>query len=177
MESCARVTIFFKVSTKPRMSFATFVNVPSYWPAEIVAGALQDHARALILGTRSFGKGSVQTIMPLGVNGAMRMTTARYYTPSGRSIQSVGIEPDIKVEIAKIEKIETGLGTREADLRGSLENTDDNAAERQEKADQERADKEENVKDEEVQDYQLSRALDLIEGIALYSELPRSTEE
>lgn len=151
------------------------INGGSASASEIVAGALQDHARALILGTRSFGKGSVQTIMPLGVNGAMRLTTARYYTPSGRSIQSVGIEPDIKVEMAKIEKLGNGASTREADLRGSLENTDDNAKERQKKADKEingRGDKK-----EKPEDYQLSRALDLIEGISLYAEMPRSAEE
>lgn len=151
------------------------INGGSASASEIVAGALQDHARALILGTRSFGKGSVQTIMPLGVNGAMRITTARYYTPSGRSIQSVGIEPDIKVEAAKIEKFDASLGTREADLRGSLENTDENAKERQQQADEERnGDGKEEAK---AEDYQLSRALDLIEGISLYTEMPRTTEE
>ncbi|WP_135080127.1 S41 family peptidase [Terasakiella sp. SH-1] len=157
------------------LPIVVLINGGSASASEIVAGALQDHARALILGTRSFGKGSVQTILPLGVHGAMRLTTARYYTPSGRSIQAVGIEPDIKVELAKIEKINAGGGTREADLRGSLRNTDDNAEERQDKADKERnGDKKEK---EELVDYQLSRALDLIEGISLYSEMPRNTEE
>ncbi|SCA55683.1 Carboxy-terminal-processing protease [Candidatus Terasakiella magnetica] len=151
------------------------INGGSASASEIVAGALQDHARALILGTRSFGKGSVQTILPLGVHGAMRLTTARYYTPSGHSIQGVGIDPDIKVEIAKIEKIGVGVGTREADLRGSLKNTDEDAKQRKDKADEERNGKKEDVKKQE--DYQLSRALDLIEGISLYSEMPRNTEE
>lgn len=157
------------------LPIVVLINGGSASASEIVAGALQDHARALILGTRSFGKGSVQTIMPLGVNGAMRLTTARYYTPSGRSIQSVGIEPDIKVEMAKIEKLGNGASTREADLRGSLENTDDNAKERQKKADKEINGKDD--KKEKPQDYQLSRALDLIEGISLYVEMPRSAEE
>jgi len=157
------------------LPIVVLINGGSASASEIVAGALQDHARALILGTRSFGKGSVQTIMPMGVSGAMRLTTARYYTPSGRSIQSVGIEPDIKVELAKIEKLGSTISTREADLRGSLTNTDENAAERQKKANNEINGKDD--KEEKPQDYQLSRALDLIEGISLYAEMPRSSEE
>lgn len=156
------------------LPIVVLINGGSASASEIVAGALQDHARALILGTRSFGKGSVQTIVPMGINGAMRLTTARYYTPSGRSIQALGIEPDIQVDVAKIEKLGLGLGSREADLRGSLENTDENAEERQKKVEEELNGDE---KKEEVQDYQLSRALDLIEGISLYSEMPRTTEE
>src|SRR5713101_2621427 len=86
------------------LPIAVLINGGSASASEIVAGALQDHHRAILLGTRSFGKGSVQTIIPLAGHGAMRLTTARYYTPSGRSIQAKGIDPDIVVEAAKIEK-------------------------------------------------------------------------
>ncbi len=82
------------------------INGGSASASEIVAGALQDHRRAVILGTRSFGKGSVQTIIPLGTHGALRLTTARYYTPAERSIQAKGIEPDIEVHQAKVEPID-----------------------------------------------------------------------
>src|SRR5712691_905603 len=85
------------------LPMAVLINGGSASASEIVAGALQDHHRAILLGTRSFGKGSVQTIIPLAAHGAMRLTTARYYTPSGRSIQAKGIDPDIVVEAAKIE--------------------------------------------------------------------------
>jgi carboxyl-terminal processing protease len=104
------------------------INGGSASASEIVAGALQDHHRAVLLGTRSFGKGSVQTIIQLPGHGAIRLTTARYYTPSGRSIQARGIDPDIEVEPAKIEKVETADSRREADLRGALKNTDAKAS-------------------------------------------------
>ena len=100
------------------------INGGSASASEIVAGALQDHHRAVLLGTRSFGKGSVQTIIQLPGHGAMRLTTARYYTPSGRSIQAKGIDPDIVVEPAKIEKLTVAEGRHEADLKNALKNTD-----------------------------------------------------
>ncbi len=103
------------------------VNGGSASASEIVAGALQDHHRALIVGTQSFGKGSVQSIMPLNNNGALRLTTARYYTPSGKSIQATGITPDIIIEQELPEDLKDISGRREASLRGHLENETENA--------------------------------------------------
>ena len=97
------------------------INGGSASASEIVSGALQDHRRAILMGTRSFGKGSVQSIIPIPNHGAIRLTTARYYTPSGRSIQAKGIDPDILVEPAKIESAED-TARHEADLPGALQN-------------------------------------------------------
>ncbi|MCH8951983.1 MAG: S41 family peptidase [Proteobacteria bacterium] len=144
------------------------INEGSASASEIVAGALQDQRRAIILGAKSFGKGSVQTVMRLGDKGAMKLTTARYYTPSGRSIQSLGIEPDILVEERKINGAEDDGGRRsrsEADLRGSLTN---------ELSDDERQQLEEERSRHEAtallrqEDFQLAYALDLLAGLAIY---------
>lgn len=140
------------------------INGGSASASEIVAGALQDHKRAIVLGTKSFGKGSVQTIIPLGSSGAMKLTTQRYYTPSGRSIQAKGIEPDILVEQSKVEPLGNRPSRSESDLRGSLKNEDDKedtpGAESSEDAD----------KTERPFDYQLVRAIDLLHGIAIFRE-------
>jgi carboxyl-terminal processing protease len=98
------------------------INGGSASASEIVSGALQDHRRAVLVGTRSFGKGSVQTVIPLPGNGAMRLTTARYYTPSGRSIQGLGIAPDVEVQASRTEQAHYGP-EREADLNKALKNT------------------------------------------------------
>ena len=99
------------------------INGASASASEIVAGALQDDHRATVMGTRSFGKGSVQTIIPLDGKGALRLTTARYYTPAGRSIQDDGITPDIVVVVPADEQVAGGTILHEADLRGALKNT------------------------------------------------------
>jgi carboxyl-terminal processing protease len=106
------------------LPIVVLINGGSASASEIVAGALRDDHRAVLLGTRSFGKGSVQTIIPIPGNGALRLTTARYYTPSGRSIQAEGIMPDIEVEPVHIERIQEAAIEHEADLRGALKNPD-----------------------------------------------------
>jgi carboxyl-terminal processing protease len=101
---------------------AVLINSASASAAEIVAGALQDHRRATVMGTRSFGKGSVQTIIPLEGRGALRLTTALYYTPSGRSIQGQGISPDIVVNVPKSQQVANAVISFESDLYGALKN-------------------------------------------------------
>ncbi|MEQ9126077.1 MAG: S41 family peptidase, partial [Alphaproteobacteria bacterium] len=109
------------------MPLVVLINGGSASASEIVAGALQDHGRAILLGQRSFGKGSVQTVQRIQGHGAIRLTIARYYTPSGRSIQAKGIEPDINVPPARIEAIDVSARRREADLEGALPNPDGTA--------------------------------------------------
>ena len=155
-----------------QLPIVVLINSGSASASEIVSGALQDHRRAVILGTKSFGKGSVQTIMPLPGHGAMRLTTARYYTPSGRSIQAKGIEPDIKVEQARIESIETLKRRRESDFRNALDNGDKKGNGKKPDAKPQAGKSKIGAEDEKLadkQDYQLSRALDLLRGLALLS--------
>ena len=169
------------------------INSGSASASEIVAGALKDHKRAVILGTRSFGKGSVQSVIPISNTSAIRLTTARYYTPSGVSIQGLGIVPDIEVEMARIEPVEGGV-MREEDLKGALDGSedDDNAGDGTGSdsvsdtgsdtgsddsndadidADSAQDDTPEEPVDRSKVDYQLARALDLIRGVAVFGAL------
>ena len=136
------------------------INSGSASASEIVAGALKDHKRAVVMGTRSFGKGSVQSVISMPGHGAIRLTTARYYTPSGISIQSKGITPDIEVELARIEELDGGI-IREEDLKGALDVT--------EETDNEEIEAEE-PKQSEI-DFQLARAIDLIHGISIFNNI------
>lgn len=149
------------------------INGGSASASEIVAGALQDHRRAIVVGTKSFGKGSVQSVMPLRGDGAMRLTTARYYTPSGRSIQALGVSPNIVVEQPRREpdndeEEDTNRRARtEADLRGSLNNdslTEDEIEQIQ--ADRERAQEAAKLRED---DYQLAYAIDILKGLSALS--------
>jgi carboxyl-terminal processing protease len=159
------------------LPMVVLINEGSASASEIVAGALQDHRRAIVVGQKSFGKGSVQTLVPLRGDGAMRLTTARYYTPSGRSIQALGVAPDIIVaqpvkpppaDGEQPEEPASAVGTRsEAGLRGALENdsmTEDERA--QYEADAARAEETAKLREE---DYQLAYAVDIIKGLSVMS--------
>ena len=141
------------------------VNGGSASASEIVAGALQDHGRAIIMGTKTFGKGSVQTIMPMSNGAALKLTTARYYTPSGKSIQATGIEPDIITEDVKVTKNEQGEDRlKEADLSGHLEGSDE--VKSTDKKDKEKTTEKKSTDD----DFQLNEALTLLKGINIYTK-------
>ena len=157
------------------LPMVVLINGGSASASEIVAGALQDHRRGVVVGTKSFGKGSVQTIMPLRGDGAMRLTTARYYTPSGRSIQALGVSPDIVVEQqprreAEDEEAEDARRSRfEADLRGRLDN--DSLSEDQKKQLEEERRAAEAASKLRNDDYQLAYALDLLKGLSAIEAL------
>ncbi len=151
------------------MPLVVLINGGSASASEIVAGALQDHRRAVVMGTKSFGKGSVQTLIPLQKESAMRITTSRYYTPSGATIQAKGIEPDIDVEPAVLEYKAKRKGIREADLKGHLENGEETKAKKLPKVKDENGEvvqsKEEKRHELYTTDYQLARALDLVRAL------------
>ena len=148
------------------------INGGSASASEIVAGALQDHRRAIVVGTRSFGKGSVQTVMPLRGDGAMRLTTSRYYTPSGRSIQALGVSPNIIVEQPRRKNVEkedeeVRRNRSEADLRGALSNDSLSEDEIQQiEADRLKAENAAKLREE---DYQLAYAIDILSGLSAIS--------
>jgi carboxyl-terminal processing protease len=148
------------------LPMVVLINGGSASASEIVAGALQDHHRAVIVGTNSFGKGSVQSVMPVQGDGAMRLTTSLYYTPSGRSIQALGVAPDILVEQREIGEVEQPVGPQrtEASLRGALSNTtltEDELRQLEEEQAQAQA-----MAELRAQDYQLAYAIDILHGLS-----------
>ncbi len=138
------------------LPLVVLINEGSASASEIVAGALRDHRRAIVMGTDSFGKGSVQSMIPITGHGALKLTTARYYTPSGVSIQGKGIVPDIEVKQALLSPVEGRRRTREADLPGSLDKVEPSKTE-------------EESKPAAPFDYQLTRAADLLRALSFYS--------
>ena len=145
------------------LPLVVLINQGSASASEIVAGALQDHKRAIIMGTKSFGKGSVQTILPSGEKVALKLTTAKYYTPLGRSIQKTGIDPDILVEQAELKRLDDDSSRKEADLRGAIDNEQNMTSPPMKN----KSNKEKNNEEINASDYQLSRAFDLILALDL----------
>ena len=153
------------------LPLVVLINGGSASASEIVAGALQDHQRGIIMGTRSFGKGSVQTVIPISDDSAIKMTTALYFTPNGRSIQAQGIEPDVIVERAKITKLKNSAQRMtEADLKGHLGNgnggKESNADDRE---------KDKNTEDLQTRDNQVYEALTLLKGLHIFSSYNAKT--
>ena len=148
------------------LPIVVLINGGSASASEIVAGALQDHKRGILMGTQTFGKGSVQTIIPVTSKGAVRLTTARYFTPSGSSIQAKGISPDIYVPQSKIEVLENTNSRRESDLRGALDS---------EKNIKNNKSIDSNDEKDTVTDYQLNRAIELIRSINVYESIQKAS--
>ncbi len=153
----------------PDLPLVVLVNAGSASASEIVAGALQDHGRGIIMGEKTFGKGSVQTILPMNNNAALKLTTARYYTPNGRSIQASGVIPDITIDKVKISRSEDAFDPRvkESDLKGHLENGQEEAPVTEGDEELEKDASEEEVLPLSSRDYELYEALNVLKGLVI----------
>lgn len=165
-ENASRVFFASEGDVLDNKPLVVIINGASASAAEIVAGALQDHRRAVLIGTKSYGKGSVQTLIPIG-DIALKITTARYYTPSGRSIQADGIEPDVEVNRAKIEEVKEDRMFSEETLTNALKNDTKNTSILKKDTKDEREKQEE---ERDKNDYQLNRAIDMVKALAIYGE-------
>jgi len=154
------------------LPLVVLINEGSASASEIVAGALQDHGRAIIMGTESFGKGSVQTVIPISEDRAIKLTTALYFTPNGRSIQAQGIDPDIVVERAKITAIDSIDNFTEADLKGRLDNANGGEAMDSKAREQRNQSRDELAS----RDNQLFEAINLLKGINIFAKNGQSTD-
>jgi len=158
-----------KKGSDTKTPLVVLVNDGSASASEIVSGSLQDHKRAIIVGTKTFGKGSVQVVMPVGNGESLRLTIARYYLPSGRTIQAVGVTPDIEVAYGEIKKVEDSITIKERDLQKHLEN--------ELRKVEGKADKKEDEKDKELiteeqiyKDLQLKSAVDILKALIINQE-------
>lgn len=147
------------------LPIVVLINDGSASASEIVAGALQDHGRAVVLGTRSFGKGSVQTVVPISETRAVKLTTALYYTPNGRSIQAQGIVPDVAVERARVTALRSGARSTEADLAGHLGN-----ANGEEESNTRSRKSEREASEDEIGDNQLAEAINMLKGLHIFQQ-------
>ena len=157
----------------PDVPLIVLVNAGSASASEIVAGALQDHGRGIIMGEKTFGKGSVQTVLPMTNNAALKLTTARYFTPNGRSIQASGVVPDIIIDKVKISMIENAIDMRvkEADLMGHLENgLEETPVTEGDKELEKDASREKDTAPLSSRDYSLYEALNVLKGLAIINK-------